>query len=124
MLRKEVYMKESCNAEHNTDNCQFRINAYHRKNDNLVYITKVENQHNHKLVNAITTLVLSYQKFTSEMQDNIKLLAIYSPLLKTLLREQHPSPHRHNSKTKNPHPLTKGDTHNCELRVMILLPVS
>ncbi|CAG8655849.1 245_t:CDS:2, partial [Diversispora eburnea] len=73
--RKEAHTKESRNAEHNTGNCQFRVNTYCQKNDNLVYITKVENQHNHKLVETIAALASSYQKFTPEMQEDIRLLA-------------------------------------------------
>ncbi|CAG8635339.1 10892_t:CDS:1, partial [Diversispora eburnea] len=34
-----------------------------------------EDQHNHKLVKNITTLASSYRRFTSEMCDDIKLLA-------------------------------------------------
>ncbi|CAG8661154.1 2017_t:CDS:1, partial [Diversispora eburnea] len=75
MPRKEAHTEESRNAEHNTGNCQFRVNTYCRKNDNLVYITKVENQYNHKLVETIAALAPSYQKFTPEMQEDVRLLA-------------------------------------------------
>ncbi|CAG8636227.1 9706_t:CDS:1, partial [Diversispora eburnea] len=33
-----------------------------------------KNQYNHKLVKTIAVLVPSYQKFTSEIQENIRLL--------------------------------------------------
>ncbi|CAG8584874.1 8742_t:CDS:2 [Diversispora eburnea] len=76
VARKEAHTKDSHNSAHNSGNCQFRINAYCQKNDNMVYITKVESQHNHKLVDNIAILVPSYRKFTPEMQDNVRLLTI------------------------------------------------
>ncbi|CAG8630521.1 2803_t:CDS:2, partial [Diversispora eburnea] len=74
VTRKEAHTKNSRNSGHNSGNCQFCINTYRWKNDNMVYITKVENNHNHKLVNNIIALASSYQKFTPEMQDDVRLL--------------------------------------------------
>ena len=77
MLKKKAHIKESRNKEYSSTNCKFCVNTYHHKNDNLVYITKVENQHNHEFVENIAILVSSYQKFIQEMSDNVRLLTEY-----------------------------------------------
>ena len=74
MPKKEAHTKESRNKGYSSTDCKFRVNAYRRKNDNLVYITKVENQHNHELVENIAILAPSYRKFTQEMSDDVRLL--------------------------------------------------
>ena len=50
--RKEAQKIDERNTGHHTGNCKFYVNAYRRK-DNLVYITKVEGNHNHALVKNI-----------------------------------------------------------------------
>jgi MULE transposase domain len=98
MPRKEAHTEESRNAEHNTGNCQFRVNTYRRKNDNLVYITKVENQHNHKLVETIAILAPSYRKFTPEMQEDVRLLAtcgVRSGAIIEVLQHKNPGKYIH-----------------------------
>src|SRR6185437_83438 len=55
--------------------CKFHINAYRRKNDNLIYITKIKDQHNHELVKNIDVLSSTYRKLTPTMCDDINLLA-------------------------------------------------
>ncbi|CAG8746083.1 14335_t:CDS:2, partial [Funneliformis caledonium] len=70
------HTNENRNRGHNTNNCKFHINAYRRKKNNLVHITKVEDEHNHELVENIRIVSPYYRKLTPEMRDDIALLAI------------------------------------------------
>ncbi|CAG8515157.1 16229_t:CDS:2 [Funneliformis mosseae] len=73
--QKKVHTNENRNRGHNINNCKFHINAYHRKKDNLIHITKVEGENNHELVENIRIVFSYYRKLTPEMRDDIALLA-------------------------------------------------
>ncbi|CAG8696829.1 4267_t:CDS:10, partial [Funneliformis caledonium] len=73
--KDDAHTNENRNRGHNTNNCKFHINAYCRKKDNLVHITKVEGEHNHELVENIRMVSPCYRKLTPEMRDDIALLA-------------------------------------------------
>ncbi|CAG8839881.1 4412_t:CDS:1, partial [Gigaspora margarita] len=51
--QKEAHIIEGCNKGHHTGNCKFHVNTYRQKTNNLVYIMKVDGQHNHELVENI-----------------------------------------------------------------------
>jgi hypothetical protein len=102
--RKEAHTKENHNAGHNSNNCKFRVNTYRRKNDNLIYITKIENVHNHKLVDNISALASSYRKFTPEMCDDIRLLAecgVRPGAIAEVLQHKNPDKYIHNRNVYN-----------------------
>jgi hypothetical protein len=48
------------------------------KKDNPVYITKINGEYNHLLVKNINMVAFHYHKFTPEMCNNVRLLAICS----------------------------------------------
>ncbi|CAG8819597.1 29453_t:CDS:2, partial [Gigaspora margarita] len=65
--RKEAHIVEGCNKEHYAENCKFHINTYHQKKDNLVYITKIEDQHNYELIKNIDIVASHYYKLSLEI---------------------------------------------------------
>ncbi|CAB4479910.1 unnamed protein product [Rhizophagus irregularis] len=73
--RKEAHINEERDRGHHSGDCKFYINAYRRKRDNLVYITKINGEHNHPLVENINMVASRYRKLTPEMRDDVKLLA-------------------------------------------------
>ena len=74
--QKEAQKNDERNTGHHTGgNCKFYINTYRRKKENLVYITKVEGEHNHALVENIGMVASHYRKLSPEMKDDVKLLA-------------------------------------------------
>jgi hypothetical protein len=59
--QKEVQINdERNNTGHHTGDCKFHINAYHRKKNNLIHITKVKDNHNHELVENIGMVASRY----------------------------------------------------------------
>ncbi|CAB5382761.1 unnamed protein product [Rhizophagus irregularis] len=72
--RKEAHINKERDRGHHSGDCKFYINAYRRKRDNLVYITKINGEHNHPLVKNINMVASHYRKFTLEMRDDVKLL--------------------------------------------------
>ncbi|CAB4492900.1 unnamed protein product [Rhizophagus irregularis] len=75
VLQKEAHINEERDRGHHSGDCKFYINAYRKKRDNLVYITKINGEHNHPLVKNINIVASHYRKFTPEMRDDVKLLA-------------------------------------------------
>ncbi|CAB5172146.1 unnamed protein product [Rhizophagus irregularis] len=73
--QKEAHINEERDRGHHSGDCKFYINAYRRKRDNLVYITKINGEHNHPLVENINIVASHYRKLTPEMHDDVKLLA-------------------------------------------------
>ena len=74
-IRKEAHSTEDRNRGHQTGDCKFHVNAYCRKKDDLIHITKVEDEHNHELVDNIRMAAPQYRKLTPEMRDDVTLLA-------------------------------------------------
>ncbi|CAB5387291.1 unnamed protein product [Rhizophagus irregularis] len=73
--RKEAHINEERDRGYHSGDCKFYINAYCRKRDNLVYIMKINGEHNHPLVKNINMVAFHYCKLTPEMHDDVKLLA-------------------------------------------------
>ncbi|CAB5359026.1 unnamed protein product [Rhizophagus irregularis] len=69
------HINEERDRGHHSGDCKFYINTYRRKRDNLVYITKINGEHNHPLVKNINMVASHYRKLTPEMRDDVKLLA-------------------------------------------------
>ncbi|CAG8608969.1 1931_t:CDS:2, partial [Cetraspora pellucida] len=78
--------------------CQFHVNAYRHKKDNKIYITKIDGQHNHALINNIEMVATHYQRLTPEMHDNIKLLAsceVHARAIIEVLQKKNPGKYIH-----------------------------
>ncbi|CAG8836564.1 5572_t:CDS:2, partial [Cetraspora pellucida] len=73
--KKEAHVVNDRDSGHHTTGCTFHVNAYRRKKDNLIYVSKIDSQHNHALVDNINMVAPHYRKFTSEMIDEVKFLA-------------------------------------------------
>ncbi|CAG8737728.1 5533_t:CDS:2 [Rhizophagus irregularis] len=73
--RKEAHINEERDKGYHSGDCKFYINAYCRKRDNLVYIMKINGEHNHPLVKNINMVAFHYCKLTPEMHDDVKLFA-------------------------------------------------
>ncbi|CAG8816336.1 14647_t:CDS:2, partial [Cetraspora pellucida] len=73
--KKEAHVINDRDSGHHTTGCTFHVNAYRRKKDNLIYVSKIDGQHNHALVDNINMVAPHYRKFTSEMSDEVKFLA-------------------------------------------------
>ncbi|CAG8522892.1 8434_t:CDS:2 [Diversispora eburnea] len=80
MPRKEVNTEESRNAEHNTGNCQFL------------------------LMPTVGRMTICLQKFTPEMQDDVRLLATYdvhSSVIVEVLQHKNPGKYIYNHDVYN-----------------------
>ncbi|CAG8672713.1 7752_t:CDS:2 [Cetraspora pellucida] len=75
LLLIEAHKINDRDRGHYTGNCEFQVNAYRWKTDNQVHISKICSQHNHALVENIGIIAPSYRKLTSEMCDDVRLLA-------------------------------------------------
>ncbi|CAG8522171.1 12658_t:CDS:2, partial [Cetraspora pellucida] len=75
-----------------------KVNAYHQKSDNMVYITNVCNQHNHALVENISMIAPSYHQLTLEMHDDVRLLVtckVCSDAIIEILQHKYPGKYIH-----------------------------
>ncbi|CAG8595724.1 5353_t:CDS:2, partial [Scutellospora calospora] len=70
--KEEAHIIEGHNKGHHTGNCKFHVNIYRRKNNNLIYITKVDSEHNHKLVENIDMVASHYCKLSPEICNKCK----------------------------------------------------
>ncbi|CAG8724192.1 1521_t:CDS:2, partial [Rhizophagus irregularis] len=73
--QKNAHTDENRNRGHHTTDCKFHVNAYRRKKDNLIHITKIDGEHNHDLVDNIRMVTPHFRKLTPEMYDDVALFA-------------------------------------------------
>ncbi|RGB25185.1 hypothetical protein C1646_772073 [Rhizophagus diaphanus] len=74
-ITHKAHINEERDRGHHSGDCNFYINAYRRKRDNLIYITKINGEYNHLLMKNINMVVSHYRKLTPKMRDDVKLLA-------------------------------------------------
>ena len=96
--RKNAHTSEDRNRGHHSSDCMFRINAYRWKQDNLVHISKVNGTHNHELVENIHMVAARYRKLSSEMIEDVRLLAtcgVRAGAIIEVLQRKNPGQHIH-----------------------------
>ena len=102
--QKKAHTGENRNKGHHTSDCKFHINAYRRKKDNLVHITKVDGEHNHELVENVRMVASHYRKLTPEMRDDVTLLAtcgVRAGAIIEVLQHKYPEKYIHSRNVYN-----------------------
>ncbi|CAG8764266.1 32403_t:CDS:2, partial [Gigaspora margarita] len=74
--RKEAHVVKNRDSGHHTIGCTFYINIYRHKKDNLIYISKINGQHNHELVDDINMIKNCVNGLSSilELEQSIEKL--------------------------------------------------